>query len=194
MEDENNYISTIEDVEIGEEIYQDISEEVQSVEELYIEEYPAIEEVEEGIEIPEGIGETYFDDNVQEGEDIFETVEVLGSGEVDGSVVVSEANSDVPDPAQSEQEPQIDTTQDEESASTGDYYEQILSYLQSAPTSSDISALSEKLEEINDSIYTLNTNIVKHDTNQSIFFRFQIGFMVAIFGALLIYMVFSKFS
>lgn len=194
MQDENIYISTVEDVEIGEEIYQDTQEEWQPVEELYNEEYEPVEVVEEGIEISEGIEETYFVDETPEGENIFEASEVLGSGEVDPGVVESEANSGVTDPAQSEPEPQIDATQDEDSAATGDYYEQVLSYLQSAPTSSDINALTEKLEEINDSIYTLNSNVVKHDANQSVFFRFQIGFMVAIFGALLIYMVFSKFS
>lgn len=194
MQDENIYISTVEDVEIGEEIYQDIQEEGQPVEELYTEEYQPVEVVEEGIEISEGIEETYFTDDTPESDNIFETAEVLGSGEVDPGVVESEANSGVTNPVQSEPEPQIDTTQDEESATTSDYYDQILSYLQSAPTSSDINALTEKLEEINDSIYTLNSNVVKHDSNQSVFFRFQIGFMVAIFGALLIYMVFSKFS
>lgn len=78
---------------------------------------------------------------------------------------------------------------------SGDYttiLEDIKSALGSLVTSDDLDEYAQKIDELNDNVLTLNQNLVVSSQNQTVILRFQLGFIVAIFGALIIYFLFSK--
>lgn len=53
--------------------------------------------------------------------------------------------------------------------------------------------LQTKLDELNDNILTMNQNLVIASQNQTLIAKFSLGFTVAIFGALIIFFLLSKF-
>ena len=68
----------------------------------------------------------------------------------------------------------------------------ILRALGSLVTSDDLDQYAQKIDELNDNILILNQNVVISSQNEAAILKFQLGFIVAIFGALIIYFLFSK--
>lgn len=89
--------------------------------------------------------------------------------------------------------------EDPEEVNTADPndYTQILTDMQTELESinSAVSSaeLSTKLDELNDNILTMNQNLVIASQNQTLIAKFSLGFTVAIFGALIIFFLLSKF-
>lgn len=90
---------------------------------------------------------------------------------------------------------------EEESEEDGGYeysadYTQILtdmsSTLSGISDSLDMVSLSEKIDELNDNILILNQNLVVSSRNDNLIAKFSLGFIVAIFGALIVFFVLSK--
>lgn len=79
---------------------------------------------------------------------------------------------------------------------TGTEYTQILTdmsgTLSGISDSLDMVSLTEKIDELNDNILILNQNLVIASQNDSLINKFQLGFIVAIFGALIIFFIMSK--
>lgn len=89
--------------------------------------------------------------------------------------------------------------EDPEEVNTADPndYTQILTDMQTELESinSAVSSaeLQTKLDELNDNILTMNQNLVIASQNQTLIAKFSLGFTVAIFGALIIFFLLSKF-
>ena len=91
-----------------------------------------------------------------------------------------------------EEEGETDVTTSEVSGEYIAILENIESALGDLVTSDNLAEYAQKIDELNDNILTLNQNIVISSQNQTVILRFQLGFIVAIFGALIIYFLFSK--
>lgn len=89
--------------------------------------------------------------------------------------------------------------EDPEEVNTADPndYTQILTDMQTELESinSAVSSaeLQTKLDELNDNVLTMNQNLVIASQNQTLIAKFSLGFTVAIFGALIIFFLLSKF-
>lgn len=180
-----------------------------------------IDAVEEGIEYePESFSDG--DEVVQESDSILveidslpvepEVVPVLISGEVEEAEEIPEEyditgeddEEVVTEPESAEmhfanltiagnpEEGEEDATTSEISGEYTTILENIESALGSLVTSDNLDEYAQKIDELNDNVLTLNQNLVISSQNQVVVLKFQLGFIVAIFGALIIYFLFSK--
>lgn len=185
-EGENEIISDISNYEEGVEVVEEVAEI------LYSETSETYEEVEEGQEIEEAASyadETLISWPIEEAEEIPEAQILDASPDTDSSVFVSELarNGDV-GAGQSE-------AAGSETASTDSILselENLESIVSQFLTASDLSGIENKLDEMNDNLLLINQNQVIAANNQTQKFNILIGFVVAIFGAFLIYVAFSK--
>lgn len=133
--------------------------------------------------------------DVEEAEEIPEEYDI--TGEDDGEITIEPESAEMHfanltiagDPEEGEESDAVT------SEVSGDYttiLEDIKSALGSLVTSDDLDEYSQKIDELNDNVLTLNQNLVVSSQNQTVILRFQLGFIVAIFGALIIYFLFSK--
>lgn len=68
----------------------------------------------------------------------------------------------------------------------------IESMLSDDVSASDLARIDSRLDEMNDTLLIMNQNVVVASQNESKKFDLLIGFVIAIFGAFLVYVAFSK--
>ena len=78
------------------------------------------------------------------------------------------------------------------SAETESFYEFVKEYLSSNDYSFD--DLYQETVSLNENVVALNDNVVIAAQNEALYFKYIIGASFAIFGAILVYVAFSKFS
>lgn len=154
----------------------------------------AEQELEDAIEIQEEATFTYSEDldglvEIAEEEIPAEIQTIEAAPEIEAQEVVNETSE-----TYDEKQEETYSSREVETSSNESYYEEILEKLETLPSSSQVDSLIDKLDEVSDHVYTLNQNVVRSSSNNSVYHRFQIGFMIAMFAAILIYFAFSKFS
>lgn len=136
---------------------------------------------------------------VEEAEEIPEEYDI--TGEDDEEITVEPESAEMHfanltiagDPEEGDpEEGDTDVTSSEVSGEYTAILEDIKTALGSLVTSDDLDSCVQKIDELNDNILILNQNIVISSQNEAAILKFQLGFIVAIFGALIIYFLFSK--
>ena len=136
-------------------------------------------------------------EEVEEAEEIPEEYDITGEDDEEISIEPESAemhfaNLTIAGDPEEPEEGETDATASEVSGEYTTILEDIKTALGSLVTSDDLDDYVQKIDELNDNILTLNQNIVISSQNQTVILRFQLGFIVAIFGALIIYFLFSK--
>lgn len=101
----------------------------------------------------------------------------------DGSAAGIVANASIADD---------DTITAEEIRTNDDYQRQVLAYLADMGTHADSASILASLDDLHAEIRTLNENMVIIHQNDVLLQKFEIGFLVAIFGALIIFFFFNR--
>lgn len=132
---------------------------------------------------------------VEEAEEIPEEYDI--TGEDDEEIITESESAEMHfanltiagDPEEGEES---DVTTSEVSGEYTALLEDIKSTLSTLVTSDNLDEYAQKVDELNDNVLTLNQNLVVSSQNQTVILKFQLGFIVAMFGALIIYFLFSK--
>lgn len=179
-------------VEEGVEEVEEVTEAFEFVEESDSQEevFPDLsQEVEEAVEIGEELpqeAESFIEIPVEsEADGIIEVVQALpDQTEQDaGETVDSTVFSDIPE---------SDASTKEETEKSEVDLSGVIKAVESLTTESDLEEIKTKLDEVNDNLLLINQNYVIGTNNQYKLSKFVLAFVVAIFGAFLAYIAFSK--